>query len=359
MSSTGLNLSKMASSRGTWLRQGGPHAEIAISSRIRLARNLAGFPFLTKCSEQQKNDIQDLVVTAINGTDMADSYVYIKLDEGSHLEKQLLVERHLISRQHADGDGPRGAAIIPDETVAMMVNEEDHLRTQVLFSGLQLAEAWERINSLDDQLEQHLEFAFDERLGYLTACPTNVGTGIRVSVMLHLPALKLTGEIERVLRAARDMNLAIRGLHGEGTEATGDFYQVSNQTTLGSTEEQIVEEFMETIVPKITAYELNAREVLVKNKKSQLEDKVYRAVGMLRYARTMSSEETLFLLSQLRMGVHMGLVTDIDLDTINELFLTTQPAHLQVISGKKLDDEQRSALRAQHIRERLNDHQKN
>jgi len=359
MSADGVNLTDIAASRAQWLKGDGPEAEIVISCRIRLARNLAGFPFLGKCQEQQRNDIQELIIAALNGSRLANNYRYFKLDEISDLEKQLLVERHLISRQHADGEGARGVAIVPSELTAIMVNEEDHLRIQVLYSGLQLGEAWDGINRLDDELEQRLEFAFDEHLGYLTACPTNVGTGIRVSVMLHLPALKLTGEIERVLRAARDMHLAIRGLYGEGTEATGDFYQVSNQTTLGKPEEEIVEEFRNTVVPKITEYELRARRTLIKQKPTMIEDKVWRAVGMLKYARTMSTQESLLLLSHLRMGVHMGLLGEVDLDTVNELFLATQPAHLQIIAGQKMDGEQRSILRAERIRERLANHRNN
>jgi len=359
MSHDGLNLGELAGLRTEWLKGTGPQAGVVISCRARLARNLAGFPFLSKSTDQQKSDVQDLIVSALNGTELAGKYAYVRLDDLSPVERQLLVERQLISRQHAEGEGPRGAAIVPDETVALMVNEEDHLRMQVLYSGLQLDEAWQRINRLDDQLEQRLEFAFHDRFGYLTACPTNVGTGVRISVMLHLPALKLTGEMERVLRAARDMNLAVRGLYGEGTDAMGDFYQVSNQATLGRTEQEILTEFKDTVVPKIAEYELRAREMLANQKRHVLEDKVYRAIGILRYARSITTEETLMLLSQLRMGLHMGLENEIDMDTINELFLTTQPAHLQVLAGQKLNDEQRDQTRAEFIRDRLSNHRHN
>jgi protein arginine kinase len=235
-----------------------------------------------------------------------------------------------------------------------MVNEEDHLRIQVLRSGLQLHEAWEQINRVDDTLESKLDFAFSPRFGYLSACPTNVGTGIRVSVMLHLPALKLTGEIEKVFRAAKDLKLAVRGLYGEGTEATGDFYQISNQSTLGRTEEEIIEEFGRIVIPKIIDYEHHARKTLVSDKVVALDDKVSRALGLLRTARLMATDETLLLLSHLRMGVHMGRVKDVELATINELFLLTQPAHLQKIQGKKLEGDVRRAARADYIRSRLN-----
>jgi protein arginine kinase len=235
-----------------------------------------------------------------------------------------------------------------------MVNEEDHLRIQVLRSGLQLEEAWDQINAVDDKLEAKLDFAFHPRFGYLTACPTNVGTGIRVSVMLHLPALKLTGEIEKVFRAAKDMRLAVRGLYGEGTEATGDFYQISNQTTLGKSEEDIISDFKHLVIPKIIEYEQHARKTLLSDKTIALDDKVCRALGVLRSARLLTSEEVMFLLSHLRMGINLGRIKDIDIATINELFLLTQPAHLQKLQGKKLEGDLRRAARADFIRQRLN-----
>jgi len=235
-----------------------------------------------------------------------------------------------------------------------MLIEEDHLRIQVLRSGLQLEEAWEQLNAIDDKLESKLDFAFSPRWGYLTACPTNVGTGIRVSVMLHLPALKLTGEIEKVFRAAKDMRLAVRGLYGEGTEATGDFYQISNQTTLGKSEDEIISDFKHLVIPKIIEYEHHARKTLVNDRTIALDDKVCRALGTLRTARLMASEEVLGLLSHLRMGINLGRIKEIDIRTINELFLLCQPAHLQKLQGKKLEGDLRRAVRADFIRHKLN-----
>src|SRR6266436_4852876 len=232
---------------------------------------------------------------------------------------------------HAGAEGGGGVAVGENETISIMVNEEDHLRIQVLRSGLQLDEAWEQINEIDDRLESQLDFSFHARFGYLTACPTNVGTGIRVSVMLHLPALKLTGEIEKVFRAAKELRLAVRGLYGEGTEATGDFYQISNQTTLGQTEEDIISDFKHQVIPKIIDYEHHARRTLLNDRTVALDDKVCRALGILRSARLLASEETLFLLSHLRMGINLGRVKGIDVQTLNELMLQTQPAHLQKI----------------------------
>ena len=224
---------------------------------------------------------------------------------------------------------------------------------QVLHSGLQLDRCWEQVDALDDALEGRLNFAFHRRFGYLTACPTNVGTGIRVSVMLHLPGLKLAGEIEKVLQSARDMRLAVRGLYGEGTEATGDFFQLSNQVTLGMTEQEVIRRFGREVIPRVVEYERKARKTLVLEREVMLDDRIWRALGMLRSARQMSSEETLFLLSAVRMGVNLGRVTDVEIRTINELFVQTQPAHLQRISGQRLTPDERNVVRARFIRKRL------
>src|SRR5437764_9396752 len=351
-----MKLSDLTSHAGEWLRGSGPMSEIVISSRIRLARNVAGSPFLSRCTRHQRQNLETKIRETILSAQIAPQVLYVDLDAAPEIDRQLLVERHLISKPHAAAEGARGVAIAESETVSIMVNEEDHLRIQVLRSGLQLEEAWEQINKVDDKLEAKLDWAFHPRFGYLTACPTNVGTGIRVSVMLHLPALKLTGEIDKVFRAAKDMKLAVRGLYGEGTEATGDFYQISNQTTLGKTEEEIISDFRHIVIPRIIDFEHHARRTLLNDHTVALDDKVGRAVGLLRSARLMATEETLFLLSHPRMGVNLGRIKDIDLRTLNELFLLTQPAHLQKIQGKKLEGDLRRAARADYIRQRLNSH---
>jgi protein arginine kinase len=277
----------------------------------------------------------------------------VDIEEAQELDRQLLVERHLISRQHAEGEGTRGVAISSGERRALMINEEDHLRIQVLRSGLQLTSLYKEIDQLDDALEQQVEYAFDKRLGYLTACPTNVGTGIRVSVMLHLPALKLTNQIEQVFRAAKELRLAIRGLYGEGTDAVGDFFQVSNQVTLGRTEEEIVEAFAAETIPQFVEYEMAARETLLNERVNLLDDKIWRAYGTLENARALSSDETLFLLSHLRMGVNMGRCDKVDLEVVNQMFLRAQPAHLQKLNGRRLGGEERSVIRAEYLRDTL------
>jgi len=349
-----MKLSDLTSHAGEWLRGSGPMSEVVISSRIRLARNVAGYPFLAKCSRGQRTTLEHKIRDTILGANISPQTLYVDLENAPDTDRQLLVERHLISKPHAAAEGARGVAIGENETISIMINEEDHLRIQVLRSGLQLEEAWDQINKLDDLLEAKLDYSFHPRFGYLTACPTNIGTGIRVSVMLHLPALKITGEIEKVFRAAKDMRLAVRGLYGEGTEATGDFYQISNQTTLGKSEEEFISDFKHLVIPKIIDYEHQARRILAKERTVGLDDKVYRALGVLRCARLISSEETLNLLSHLRLGVNLERIKEIELRTINELFLLTQPAHLQKLHGKKLDGDARKQARADYIRSRLN-----
>lgn len=336
-----------------WFDGSGPGADIVISSRIRLARNVAGYEFLSCLEPDRQGRILELLKDAILSLDLDEKVFYVDINDSSTLEQDLLVERHLISRQHVLGSGPRGAIIAPNESFTAMINEEDHLRIQVFKTGLQLRECWEQIDRIDSQIEKKVKYAFHTNYGYLTACPTNLGTGIRVSVMLHLPALKMTGQIEKFFNAARDTNLMVRGLFGEGTEAVGDFFQLSNQVTLGVSEEQIVEEFSETIVPKISQYEAMARDTLMNEQVDALDDKIQRALGVLKSARLISSQEALFLLSHVRMGVNLGRVTDISINAINELFMLTQPAHLQLNSGQTLDPDHRDIMRAKIIRSRL------
>ncbi len=349
-----MKLTQITDHAGEWLRGAGPHSEIVISSRIRLARNLAGFPFVGQSNRRQRFDVVESCRQQICTKRLADNILWVDLQESPELDRHLLVERHLISKHHAEAeDVPRAVAIGMDETFAIMINEEDHLRIQVLRSGMQLAEAYDQIDRIDDILEEKLDYAFSRRFGYLTACPTNVGTGIRVSVMLHLPALKLTGEIEKVKRAARDMHLAVRGLFGEGSEALGDLFQVSNQTTIGRSEQEVLADFETSVVPQIIAYEQQARQALVKQRPALLDDKLWRAWAILTHARVLSTEETLALLSHVRMGVNLGRLDTIDIRTINELFLLVQPAHLQKLSRQTLDQADRRVERANLVRQRL------
>ncbi len=349
------NLQEITNHAGEWLRGAGPHSEIVISSRVRMARNLAGFPFVSRCNRRQRAEVVQRVKAQVLEGKLAEEMLWVDMPQATELDRQLLVERHLISRQLTLGetDNPRSVAIAGDETFAIMVNEEDHLRIQVLRSGMQLENAFEQITRIDDTLEDALDFAYSPRWGYLTACPTNVGTGIRVSVMVHLPALRLTGEIEKVRRAAKDMHLAVRGLFGEGSDALGDLFQISNQTTLGKSEEEVLEAFQRTIVPQIIAYEQQARQALLKQRPALLDDKIWRAWAMLSNARVMGTDEVLSLLSHLRLGVNLGRIDCVDIPTINELFLLTQPAHLQKLTGCEMDQATRREARAKLIRQRL------
>jgi protein arginine kinase len=347
-----MDLSELTRTSGEWLRGTGPESDIVISSRIRLARNLGDYPFSVRASVHEKTEIAATIQSAIKQTNRTRQLGYLSVDDLGTLDRQFLMERQLISREHAGGDGSRGVAFPPEENVSLMINEEDHLRMQFMRSGLALVEAWEEANSVDDSLEEHLNFAYHHQLGYLTACPTNVGTGLRASVMLHLPALVITKQIEKVFRALHKINLAVRGLYGEGSQASGDFYQISNQVTLGSSEMKIIQNIT-TVVPQIIHYEREARQALLNESRATLQDRVARSLGILRAAHSISSEETMHHLSNVRMGVNLGLIDDLSISTVNELFIHTQPAHLQKIQDMELDSQGRNAARASYLRLRL------
>jgi len=347
-----MNLDSLTHTSGEWLRGSGPESDIVISSRIRLARNLAAFPFTNRSTPHQKSEIEAMLRERIAKLDGAVKLDYWSLPTMSPLDRQFLVERQLISRELAGAEGPRGVALGPQENVSVMVNEEDHLRLQVMRSGFALDDAWSDIDKVDDQLEQRVSYAFSEEFGYLTACPTNVGTGMRSSVMLHLPALVLAKQIEKVFRALQKINLAVRGLYGEGSRASGDFYQISNQVTLGKSEGTILSEIRD-VIPQIINYERQARQTLIRESRQALQDRVSRAYGTLCSATMMTSEETMDLLSSVRLGINLGLLEDITIPTVNELFIHTQPAHLQKLMGAALDGEERNAARARYLRQRL------
>ncbi|OHB60556.1 MAG: hypothetical protein A2167_06435 [Planctomycetes bacterium RBG_13_46_10] len=378
-----MKLTDISNDINEWFSGTGPLSDIVVSSRIRLARNLAGHKFLSRCSPAEKSEILTKLKDVLMSLDLGDEVFYISIDKASNLNRDFLVERHLISRHHALGRGPRGAVIARREFFTAMINEEDHLRLQVLKAGSQLSECYKQINHIDDMIEQKISFAYNPRFGYLTACLTNLGTAIRCSVMLHLPALKMTGQIEKFLKAAKDLNLAVRGLFGEGTEAASDLYQLSNQVTLGVSEEAIISEFEGSIIPEIVEYEKAARRELLSKQVDTLDDKIFRAMALLQNAHLISSHEALFLLSHLRLGInmyeYMGAATPalkrlreltgqqqnkssqsadkekgLSIATINRLFMLTLPAHLQLNYGKPLDPTHRDALRAKIIRSALN-----
>ncbi|MEX0641819.1 MAG: protein arginine kinase [Pirellulales bacterium] len=342
----------MAQRCGEWLRGTGPESDIVISSRIRLARNLADYPFVRRASEYDRAQIERTLREEILQTRQEQPLEYVHVDQLETLDRQFLVERQLISREHAESEGARGVAIDAGEQISVMINEEDHLRMQVMHSGLDLETAWQQIDRVDDVIESHVTYAYHPKLGYLTACPTNVGTGLRVSVMLHLPALVLTRQIDKVFRSLQKISLAVRGLYGEGSQAMGDFYQISNQLTLGRSEQDLIKQVGE-IVPVLIDYERRARDFLIKESRKDLHDRVSRAYGILCTAQKISSEETMHLLSSVRMGVNLGLIKDLEIPTVNKLFIHTQPAHLQKLRGMELDTAERNVERALYLRQQL------
>ncbi|MBM4109292.1 MAG: protein arginine kinase [Phycisphaerae bacterium] len=344
-----------------WLRGEGADADVVISSRVRLARNLADEPFPGRASAAQKKKVLGLcrpAVLDIPGHTM----VWIDLHDTSPFERTLLMERHLISKQHAKGKAkagestpegsPRAVAVAADERFSVMVNEEDHLRLQAIRSGLALRQAWEDADAADDAIESHVELAFSPRFGYVTACPTNVGTGLRMSVMMHLPALRLMGDIEKVKRAAADMNLAVRGFYGEHSDASGDFYQLSNQATLGKSERIILRELQDEIIPRVIEFERAARKTLADKRRTLIEDQVYRALGLLTHARMISTEDAMQGLSMVRLGSTAGVLPQLDRALIGQLMLMVQPGHLQRLVGQA-EQERRMVARATLLRQRL------
>ncbi|HXV19222.1 MAG TPA: protein arginine kinase [Candidatus Omnitrophota bacterium] len=335
-----------------WLKGTGPNSDIVMSSRVRLARNLEKHPFSHWATKKQEKESLEALETAMGHVEMMITALYVRMMDIDDVDKQFLLERHLISREHIVRPEFKSVVIGDKEIASIMINEEDHLRIQVLQSGLNLQECWRVANRLDDSLHKRIKFAYSPEWGYLTACPTNTGTGLRASVMLHLPALVMTKQIQRVLQAITKLGMTARGLYGEGTEAEGNFFQISNQVTLGSSEEDIIDN-LERIIRQVIGHEENARKSLMKQNREVLQDKIWRAHGTLQSAHIITSKEMMQLISMVRLGVDMGVINDFDRRAVNELFLLTQPAHLQKIEGRILSTAQRDIKRANLIRRRL------
>ena len=335
-----------------WLRGEGPESDIVVSSRIRMARNLAGFPFISKLAKEQQEDVIDLLEASVEATPILKNIFFIRYRDVTELDKQFLLERHLISREHAVEHGEKAVVVSQNEVVSLMILEEDHLRLQVFQSGFNIVETWKIVNEIIDELEKNLSFSFHANLGYLTACPTNVGTGLRASCMLHLPGLVLTKQVNKVLQALAKLNLATRGLYGEGSQASGNFFQISNQITLGQNEEEIVSG-LEKVINQMIAHEKEARHYLLEKRKTKFEDQIWRAIGTLKSARVVSSGEAVQLLSLVRLGVDLGFIANLKNIELNNLFLLIQPAHLQKLYGRALGASDRDVRRADLIREKL------
>lgn len=338
----------------SWMSEEGPDSDIILSSRIRLARNLKKYKFPTLFSNEEARGIINNIQNSLEAGafDSHGRMELLKIGELQPLQKRVLVEKHLVSPRLAE-HSPNGAVILSEnEDVSIMVNEEDHIRIQCLFPGLQLKEALARAFDIDDALESQVDYAFDEELGYLTSCPTNVGTGLRASVMLHLPGLILTRQLNRIIPAISQLGLVVRGIYGEGSEALGNIFQVSNQITLGKPEEEIVEDLI-SVVQQIIAQERSARDALVKTSHIQLEDKVFRSYGVLANSRIIETKEAADCLSDVRLGIDTGFINHLSRNILNELMILTQPGFLQQYAGGPLRPAERDIRRATLIRERL------
>ncbi len=336
-----------------WLEDRGPYADVVLSTRVRLARNLQGHSYPLRSREEERAQVFENVRQAIQHSEVLRGGLALELSELTRLSRQVLLERHLISRELAgNGEGPpHGSGLImgPREDVGVMVNEEDHLRLQCFLSGLQLQEAYRVVDRVDEELGAELPMAYHPEFGYLTSCPTNVGTGLRASILIHLPGLVLTKEIGKVLQGIGQVGLTFRGLYGEGSEVVGNFFQVSNQTTLGKSEEDLVDH-LQKIVGQVIQYEMQAREVLRRDAPAVMEDKIWRAYGLLRYARSLSFEEVMNLLSGVRMGVSMNILDGLRVYTLNKIMVFTQAAHLEQAAGRSLSDAESDLHRATYVR---------
>jgi len=363
--------SRFAGKLGTWLSTGGPEHDVVLSCRVRLARNLADHPFVSRLDASGAEKVCAILHEELLGASIDGETLWVPMAEAPPVLRLMLRERHLISRdlapitERAEGGNVgvgkelpgRAAAFGATETVAVMVNEEDHLRLQAMAGGFNLDLACRRAQDLDRKMESRVQYAFTEELGYLTGCPTNVGTGLRASVMLHLPALSMVrSELEKVFTAAQRTGLAVRGTYGEGSRAAGDYYQISNQITLGRTEEQLIDD-LRALVPKIIEFERRVREALLREQRSALQDRVSRSYGMLRTARAMPTDGALAHLSNLRLGRHLGLLDGTSIDLLNELGVQIQKGHLQALSRPRdeeiLEPSERDRLRASLLRRRL------
>lgn len=349
-----------------WLNGKGPEAEIVFSSRIRLARNIANLPFPSRASSAQKKEVLDKVREAYPQVNRLRNSTFVNMAELSALDSQFLLERHLISQEHAvagkEGgvtSKEKGLIVSGDEKISIMINEEDHLRSQVILSGFDLKKCWRILEEIDKDLEKKIPFSFLSDFGYLTACPTNVGTALRASCMLHLPALALTKRINKILELLARISFTTRGLFGEGTQALGNFFQISNQVSLGLSETELIDNLI-GVVNQVKAQEVDARNTLLKKHKISLEDSVWRALGILRNSRLISSREALSHLSILCLGLDLGIIKNTDLsskgrgrEVINSLFIIIQPAHLQKVESKSLGERERDYIRAEILRKKL------
>ncbi|MBI4055030.1 MAG: protein arginine kinase [Elusimicrobia bacterium] len=336
-----------------WIQVRGLHTDVVLSSRIRLARNFSQRPFPHNGAVKTLKATLEASFEAAKKTAGLAAAAYLKLEEMEDLDRQFLIERHLISPEMAKNYSSRGGVVGDKEMLSLRINEEDHLRLQGLEPGLSLSSLWKALNTLEEELARTLPLAFDEKWGYLTACPTNAGTGLRASCLVHLPALSATRQTAKLLEELSRIGLVVRGFYGEGTQPYGDFFQISNAISLGPKEEDIIDN-IQRVLKSLVDHEKESRMILARPPhKSKLEDRVYRSLGILSQARSISFEETMQHLSRLRLGVSLGWEMPVDLHQINELLILSQPAHIQMIEGSELDAGARDLVRATLIRKKL------
>lgn len=335
-----------------WMATHGEHSDIVMTTRIRLARNLTDYCFPIASTEEHALAVDKMVSDALLDAEGKAVYSYMKMSDLPALEREVLIEKHLISPQLADPKRHGSVMLSEDETVSIMVNEEDHIRIQCIYPGLQIEEAYEKADQVDDILEKDLPYAFDEQFGYLTSCPSNTGTGMRASVMMHLPALTITKQIDRIIPAISRLGMVVRGIYGEGSKALGNVYQVSNQVTLGKTESEILED-LGNITARLIVHERKAREVLLEKSRLALENRLFRSLGTLVYARLLQTGEAARCLSDVRLGIDLDIIQNVDVSILNELMVFMQPGFLQQYAGTELTQEERDIFRAKLFRERL------
>jgi protein arginine kinase len=327
----------------------GPKCAIVLMTRVRLARNLAGRSFPGWADKDERAAVVETCRNAVSSAPQMKRGLFVGIADLSELERQILVERHLISRELSGAKEGAGVVISRDQAISVMINEEDHLRIQVLRAGFQLKKTWSTIDELDSVLEEQLDYAFSSDLGYLTACPTNLGTAMRASAMMHLPALVISSQMEKVVRAVNQLGMVVRGLFGEGSDANGSIFQISNQTTLGESEDDIIKR-LQAVLQSIVEHEVNAREKLLEADAAKLSDKIGRAYGILQNSHLLNSSEAMNLLSLIRLGVDLGLFPEEHRATIDRLFIEAQPGHLQYKQKGEFEPAQRDLLRAACLR---------
>lgn len=344
-----MTIEEMAQTASPWLGARGLFSESVVSSRVRLARNMRGIPFTNRAAREDLACSLEAAERAVLSSPVLKTGTLVRMSDLDDLDRQFLVERHLISQEHAEKSPARALVVGEDEIVSVMINEEDHLRLQAIESGFEVMDAWRVLEQLDGEIDGKVQYAFSCEWGYLSACPTNAGTGLRASMLVHLPALVLTSQIEKVLHGISQMGLAVRGFYGEGSDVMGNLFQVSNRTALGISEIDIIQG-LEKVVKQVLEYEAQARQILLRDARSQIEDKVWRAYGILKYCRKVTSHEVMSLGSAVRLGRALGVIDSISVAGLNNLLLASQPAHLQKRFGRAMDAAERDIVRADMVR---------